>query len=91
VAARVAAGAPLEFSVSDVTLHDLEGDSPSVRYRRADGSAAHVRCDFVAGCDGHHGVSRNAIPAHERIEHSPHLSVRVVRHPGRSRRPPPKS
>jgi p-hydroxybenzoate 3-monooxygenase len=69
VAARVGAGAPIEFSVSDVTLHGLEGDAPSVRYRRADGSAAQVRCDFVAGCDGYHGVSREAIPAHARIEH----------------------
>ncbi|APV50777.1 4-hydroxybenzoate 3-monooxygenase [Betaproteobacteria bacterium GR16-43] len=70
VAARLRAGRAIEFSVRDVHLRDLEGDSPSVRYRRADGTEAVVECDFIAGCDGYHGVSRNSIPARSRVEHT---------------------
>ncbi|MFS8200395.1 FAD-dependent monooxygenase [Streptomyces sp. CWNU-52B] len=39
------------------------GERPLVRYRAADGSMKAVSCDFVAGCDGHHGVSRASVPA----------------------------
>jgi p-hydroxybenzoate 3-monooxygenase len=70
VAARGAVGGAIEFSVRDVTLRDLESASPTVRYRRADDSEAVVACDFVAGCDGYHGVSRTSIPARSRVEHS---------------------
>ena len=61
IAARLAAGADLRFEVEDVSLHDLTSSEPAIRFR--DGSGAHeVRCDFVAGCDGFHGVSRPSIP-----------------------------
>jgi p-hydroxybenzoate 3-monooxygenase len=63
IAARLDAGGALLFEVDDVTLHDLEGE-PSVRFRHS-GSEQELRCAFVAGCDGFHGVSREAIPAGE--------------------------
>jgi p-hydroxybenzoate 3-monooxygenase len=61
ITARVQAGAPLEFEVSDVRLHDLT-DRPRITYRRADGSSAELECDVVAGCDGFHGISRDSVP-----------------------------
>ncbi|RKK03782.1 4-hydroxybenzoate 3-monooxygenase [Pseudoroseomonas wenyumeiae] len=57
-----ARGAALVFEASDVALHDLEGKAPFVTYQ-ADGESHHVDCDYVAGCDGYHGVSRPSIPA----------------------------
>jgi p-hydroxybenzoate 3-monooxygenase len=62
IAARVDAGGELLFDVDDVTLHDLEGDRPTVRFRH-EGSEHELRCAVVAGCDGFHGVCREAIPA----------------------------
>jgi len=69
--ARVASGAPVHFDVHDVTVHDLESTAPVVRYTD-DGTQHELRCDFVAGCDGFHGVCRPAIPASERriVEHT---------------------
>jgi len=61
IAARLAAGAPLLFEVSQVELADPTG-SPVVRFRH-DGKRHDLRCDVVAGCDGFHGPSRAAIPA----------------------------
>jgi p-hydroxybenzoate 3-monooxygenase len=61
IAARVRAGAPLEFEISDVRLHDLT-DRPRITYQRADGSSAQLECDVIAGCDGFHGISRDSIP-----------------------------
>jgi p-hydroxybenzoate 3-monooxygenase len=61
IAARVDAGAPLLFEVSDVRLHDIDGDAPAVRFVH-DGAEQELRCDVIAGCDGFHGVCRPAIP-----------------------------
>jgi p-hydroxybenzoate 3-monooxygenase len=61
IAARVEAGAPLLFEVSDVSLHDIETDRPAVRFVH-DGAEHELRCDVVAGCDGSHGVCRPSIP-----------------------------
>jgi p-hydroxybenzoate 3-monooxygenase len=59
---RLDAGLPLLFDVSDVSVHDLETDRPSVRFSQ--GGAEHVlECDVIAGCDGYHGVCRPSIPA----------------------------
>ncbi|MET7689536.1 4-hydroxybenzoate 3-monooxygenase [Streptomyces sp. NPDC005483] len=55
----------LRFEAADVSLHDLSGDRPTVRYRTADGTPRAITCDFVAGCDGDHGVSRTAVPEGE--------------------------
>jgi len=60
--ARVEAGLPTVYLASDVRLEGLESDAPIVRYVR-DGQAHALRCDYVAGCDGFHGVSRASIPA----------------------------
>jgi len=59
--ARDAAGGVVLHEVEDVTLHGLDGDAPCVTARQGD-EILRVDCDFVAGCDGFHGVSRRAIP-----------------------------
>ena len=48
--------------VSEVQPHDLDTEKPFVTFTH-DGKAQRIDCDFVAGCDGFHGVSRTAIPA----------------------------
>jgi p-hydroxybenzoate 3-monooxygenase len=60
--AREAAGARTVYEALDVSIHDIEGSSPLVRYR-SHGAWHEVRCDFVAGCDGFHGISRQSLPA----------------------------
>ncbi len=62
VEARVAGGQPILFEVSDVTVHGFEGATPQVRFRAAAGSRQ-LECDFIAGCDGFHGICRPAVPA----------------------------
>ncbi|WP_036553013.1 4-hydroxybenzoate 3-monooxygenase [Nisaea denitrificans] len=49
------------FEAENVQLHDIESDSPSVRFTRH-GEDVVLTCDFIAGCDGFHGVSRQTIP-----------------------------
>jgi p-hydroxybenzoate 3-monooxygenase len=61
IAARQALGSPLVFDVEDVELRNLDGEQPSIVYRK-DGEVHELRCDFVAGCDGFHGVCRPCIP-----------------------------
>src|SRR4051812_14904196 len=61
IAARVAAGGALPFEVEEVRLSGLDSTRPAVAYRHA-GADRQLTCDFVAGCDGFHGVSRAAIP-----------------------------
>src|SRR5579872_863294 len=68
---RVAAVAPTVYSAQDVTLHDFFGDNPRVSYR-AEGRGHEIACDFIAGCDGFHGISRKSVPpglisAYERV------------------------
>jgi 2-polyprenyl-6-methoxyphenol hydroxylase-like FAD-dependent oxidoreductase len=46
---------------SDVTLDVINTDAPIVRFKQ-EGKPLVIKCDFVAGCDGFHGVARNAIP-----------------------------
>jgi p-hydroxybenzoate 3-monooxygenase len=59
---RLERGNPILFEVSDVRLHDIDGDHPSIT-AVVDGNAMTVACDVIAGCDGFHGVSRESIPA----------------------------
>ena len=61
IAARLNTGRPLLFEVGDVTVDDLDSDSPAIRFSH-DGDAVELRCDVVAGCDGYHGVCRDSIP-----------------------------
>lgn len=67
VAARQAAGGPLLFEVEGVSVRDFDTDRPSIRFRN-NGEVQNLRCDFIAGCDGFHGICRPAIPAKERHE-----------------------
>ena len=62
IAARLAAGGRIDFEVADVRLQDIDTDRPVIRYRTGD-TEERIECDFVAGCDGYHGVCRDAIPA----------------------------
>ena len=59
--AHAAGGATLIDEAEDVALHDLDGDAPYVTFTK-DGVAERLDCDFIAGCDGYHGVSRASIP-----------------------------
>ncbi len=59
--AHAVAGSNVVYEAEDVSLHGLTSDTPSLRYRK-DGRDHEIECDFVAGCDGFHGVSRQAIP-----------------------------
>jgi p-hydroxybenzoate 3-monooxygenase len=61
IQARVAAARETLFEVS-VTPHDIDSSSPRLRFRR-DGKEIELSCDFIAGCDGFHGVCRPSIPA----------------------------
>jgi p-hydroxybenzoate 3-monooxygenase len=61
IAARIETGRPLLFEVGDVTLNGVETDAPSIGFVH-DGERGELRCDFVAGCDGYHGVCRESIP-----------------------------
>ena len=61
-AARDAAGGKIVDEAADVQLHELTADRPYVTYEK-DGARLRIDCDYVAGCDGYHGVSRTAIPA----------------------------
>jgi p-hydroxybenzoate 3-monooxygenase len=55
-------GLQVIYEADVVGLEHYAGDRPVVRYAK-DGVVAEVHCDFIAGCDGYHGVSRRAIPA----------------------------
>jgi p-hydroxybenzoate 3-monooxygenase len=61
-AARDAAGGEIIDEVENLRLHELASGRPFVSYRKA-GSSRRIDCDYVAGCDGYHGVSRLSIPA----------------------------
>lgn len=54
-------GIPLVFEARDVALHDFDGRAPYVTYVK-DGEACRLDCDFIAGCDGYHGISRRSLP-----------------------------
>lgn len=51
----------LLFEVDDVTVHDLKAQKPKIRFKH-DGRAQEIDCDFIAGCDGFHGICRPSIP-----------------------------
>jgi p-hydroxybenzoate 3-monooxygenase len=61
IAARLDFGGPLLFEVEDVRPEGFDTDSPSLRYRH-DGEEHVLHCDVIAGCDGFHGICRDAVP-----------------------------
>jgi p-hydroxybenzoate 3-monooxygenase len=61
IAARLAQGGDIRFEAEAFALDGLDTGSPSIRFRH-DGRAEVLACDFVAGCDGFHGICRPAMP-----------------------------
>ena len=61
IAARLATGADIRFSATDVSIHDVT-TTPTIRFTDAEGTPHTLTCDLLAGCDGSHGVCRPAIP-----------------------------
>jgi p-hydroxybenzoate 3-monooxygenase len=61
IAARLDAEEPLLFECEDVSIHDLDAE-PLIRFRYQ-GEMRELACDFIAGCDGSHGVCRDSVPA----------------------------
>ena len=59
---RLADGGQILFEVSDVSVHDVTGSTPKIRYRHG-GEDHELACDFIGGCDGFHGICRPSIPA----------------------------
>jgi p-hydroxybenzoate 3-monooxygenase len=66
-AALDARGHSPTFEAEDVELHDVASATPSVTFRH-NGDDERIDCDFIAGCDGFHGVSRHSIPAAVKTE-----------------------
>ncbi len=62
ICARLAAGGRILFEAENVSVHGFETGSPAIRFR-IDDEEHHVDCEFIAGCDGFHGVSRTSIGA----------------------------
>ncbi|MGP0061205.1 MAG: 4-hydroxybenzoate 3-monooxygenase [Beijerinckiaceae bacterium] len=68
---RAAAGLATVYEAEDVAVHDFDTSAPRVTYVK-DGVESEILCDFLAGCDGFHGVTRKSVPQkaishHERV------------------------
>jgi p-hydroxybenzoate 3-monooxygenase len=61
MAGRERGGAVSIYDAEAVTLHDFDRDAPFVTFQK-DGQTHRIDCDFIAGCDGYHGVSRKSVP-----------------------------
>jgi p-hydroxybenzoate 3-monooxygenase len=59
--ARLAANGKIFFEVEDVSVGGVEGQNPHIKFRK-DGTLEQLDCDFIAGCDGFHGICRSSIP-----------------------------
>lgn len=68
VKARLTAGGAIVFDAKDANVHDIESDAPRIRYVK-DGQPQEIVCQFVGGCDGFHGMCRDAIPESTRREY----------------------
>ncbi len=60
--ARLAQEKPIVFEAEDVSIHGVDTEHPKIRYQK-EGNAVEVSCDFIAGCDGFHGICRANIPS----------------------------
>ncbi len=61
IARRLADGGDLRFECGEVSLHQVDSPRPSIRVEK-DGHADEIHCDYIAGCDGFHGISRSSLP-----------------------------
>ena len=61
MAAREASGSISIYEADDVALHDFYGDQPSVTYTK-NGQVHTIKCEYIAGCDGFHGIARKSVP-----------------------------
>ncbi|MGY5774907.1 4-hydroxybenzoate 3-monooxygenase [Rhizobium sp. LEGMi135b] len=61
MARREESGAPTIYDAANVQPHGFDGDTPYLTYEK-DGASHRIDCDFIAGCDGFHGVSRKQVP-----------------------------
>lgn len=59
---RAATGGTTVYEADDVAPHGFDGERPYVTYSK-DGATFRIDCDFIAGCDGYHGISRKSVPA----------------------------
>jgi p-hydroxybenzoate 3-monooxygenase len=60
--ARASSGGVTYYEAADVAVHDFAGSTPRVTFTH-DGKAYDIGCDYIAGCDGYHGVCRASVPA----------------------------
>ena len=67
VAARLSAAGKILFQVKDAAVYDLDTREPKVRFHH-EGKLVELECDFIAGCDGFHGITRPSIPSRARRE-----------------------
>jgi p-hydroxybenzoate 3-monooxygenase len=67
VAARLATDGKILFEVKDAAVYDLDTREPKIRFHH-DGKLVELACDFIAGCDGFHGITRPSIPSRMRHE-----------------------
>jgi len=61
ISRRLADGGDLRFECGNVSLHGIQSKRPWIRAEK-DGTADEIRCDYIAGCDGSHGISRSSFP-----------------------------
>jgi len=88
IAARMESGAPMVFEARDVRAEGFQGDAPSVRFSTSSAGEVKLQCDFIAGCDGFHGVCRGSIPpgalaTHERTYPFAWLGILAQARPSR--------
>lgn len=62
IAKRIADAGQVLFEVSDTSIRDFTSDRPKIRFTH-EGKAQEIECDFIAGCDGFHGICRPSLPA----------------------------
>jgi p-hydroxybenzoate 3-monooxygenase len=71
VKARLDAGGSIVFEARKVSIHDFDSRRPQIRFA-SDRGDQELACDFIAGCDGFHGVCRASVPARARTEYARH-------------------
>jgi p-hydroxybenzoate 3-monooxygenase len=61
IAHRLGQGGQILFEVAETSVHDFSGERPKIRFKRGD-KTHEIECDFIAGCDGFHGICRPSLP-----------------------------